>query len=403
MDLRDKLDRLSPRSSRKGTGSPKKKTPPPSSIECEHIRKIYSPNHKHGGLSVKSFGGRFRTASELLLPDGFRKPLDFGKIAFIDTETTGLGGSGVCAFLVGIGYLSPDGFVIEQFLMNDFPAEPDMLLKVCKKLEKFDVLSSYNGRTFDIPILDTRLLLNGIRKKLSDRPHLDLLHSARRLWKHRLESCSLKSVEEHVLGHVREDDIDGWLIPETFFEYLRGSDRKLLDPILSHNLLDILSLACVAHSILWAVESPHESSLHHASDLYGLGTLFDQRRRTEEAVSCFERAIKLGLSGESLYRCSRSLSLARKRGGQWEEAVRLWEEGTGSDDTGHIIFALEELAKFYEHRKRDLISARETCRRAITMLEIKAATSNVGFEQSFESFDYRLRRIEKKIRRKRSI
>ena len=401
MDLRDKLDRLSPRSSRKGMGSRKKKTPP-SSVKCEHIREIYTPNHKHGGLSVRSLGGRFRTASELLLPDGFRKPLDFGKIAFIDTETTGLGGSGVCAFLVGIGYLSHDGFVIEQFLMNDFPAEPDMLLKVCKKLEKFDVLSSYNGRTFDIPILDTRLLLNGIRKKLSERPHLDLLHSARRLWKHRLESCSLKSVEEHVLGHARKDDIDGWLIPQTFFEYLREGDRNLLEPILSHNLLDILSLACVAHVILCAVETPDESSLHHAADWYGLGTLFEQHRRTDGAVDCFERAIKLGLPGDTLDRCSRSLSLARKRGGQWDEAVRLWEEAAGSDDTEHIIFALEELAKFYEHRRHDLHSARETCRRAITMLEIKAATLNVGFEQSFENFDYRLRRIETKIRREGS-
>lgn len=403
MDLRDKLDRLSSGSSHKRTDS-RKQQAVPSSFECEHIRKQFNPNYKHGRVRVKTLTGRFRSAPALLIPSGFNRPLDFEKLAFIDTETTGLsGGSGVCAFLIGIGYSDNEGFVVEQFLMNDFPAESDMLQKVCNLLAKFEVISSYNGRAFDIPILDTRLLLNGMRKTLSDLPHLDLLHPARRLWKHRLENCSLKSVEEHVLGHVREDDIDSWLIPQTFFDYLREGDRRLLDPILSHNILDILSLACVAHVILHAVETSHEKSLHHASDWYGLGTLFEQRHRTEEAARCFERALSLGLSGEHLDRCSRSLSLARKRTGQWDEAVRLWEEGARRDDAAHTVFALEELAKFYEHRKRDLRSARETCLRAITVLEIKAATSDTGSEHLFECFEYRLRRIEKKIRKKKSV
>jgi hypothetical protein len=323
-------------------------------------------------------------------------------MAFVDTETTGLsGGIGVCAFLVGIGYRSSDGFVVEQFLMNDFPSEPHLLREVCETLDGFDIIVSYNGRAFDIPILDGRLLLHGIKTNLGDKPHLDLLHPARRLWRHRLRDCSLKSLEAHVLNSVRQNDVEGWMIPQTFFEYLRTGDRKLLEPIIQHNRLDIVSLACLAHLILEAVDSPHEAPLAHGLDWFGLGTLFEQHRRMREAVHCFMRATTMGLPEETRLRCQKALSLTCKRQGDWEDAVRLWEEGTGSsDNTNHTIFSLEELAKFYEHRRRDLSSAREICLRAMAMLEMRATISDTDVTRRFKDFEYRLRRIERKIQKK---
>ncbi len=397
MNIRDKLDRYAPVSPPPNAET--EKAPLPYSAECEHITSVYPPHHRHSAFYVEELGGRFEKSPATLVSNPIHPELDFERIAFIDTETTGLsGGAGVCAFLVGIGYLSSDGFVVEQFLMNDFPAEPDMLHRVNEKLAGFDVIASYNGRSFDIPLLDTRFLMNSIRITLGDRPQLDLLHPARRIWKHRLDSCSLKSIEAHVLDFLRVDDIDGWLIPETYFEYLRTGARDLLEPVLHHNRLDVLSLAFVAQLILAAVETPEQAQFAHAPDWYGLGTHFEKHRKMEDAAACFERAMELGLPEEALPQCARRLSLTHKRKGDWDSAVALWREESGDD--AHNMFALEELAKYYEHRARDLDGARDACRRAITMIEIKAATTSLDLTPHLERFDYRLRRIEKKIRKR---
>ncbi|GAB4330970.1 MAG: hypothetical protein Kow0099_01970 [Candidatus Abyssubacteria bacterium] len=364
---------------------------------AERVRHIFPSHHTHGSVGVHSLGGWFEKAASVLRCDA--DSLDFQRIAFLDTETTGLsGGIGVCAFLVGVGHVTPDGFVVEQFLMHDFPAEREMLERVCEMLEQFDVIASYNGRAFDIPILEGRLLLNGIRKKLNDRPHLDLLHPARRLWKHRVGDCSLKSLESHALGYVRVGDIDGWLIPDTYFRYVRSGDRTLLESVLEHNRLDVLSLACLAHLVFAAVENPQEPPLTHGPDLFGLGTLFEQHRRMDDAARCFARAMEVGLPQELKVRCVRSLSLAHKRAGAWNDAVKLWEQASkkgGAD----ALFELEELAKFYEHRKRDPFSAREVCRRAIAMLEIRDEISGTDSAGQLERLEHRLRRIERKIKR----
>lgn len=397
MNLKDKLDRYAPVSGIRENRPVRRLGA--SSAKCEHSLKVFPPHHVHGTHRVGSLGGRFERAGRILVRCSADDAVDFDRIAFVDTETTGLsGGIGVCAFLVGVGYLSTAGFVVEQFLMNDFPAEPDMLHRVCETLERFNVIGSYNGRSFDVPILDGRLLLNGIRTRLSDKPHLDLLHPVRRLWKHRLCDCSLKSLEAHAVGHIREDDIEGWMIPEAYFRYLRGGDRKTMERILLHNREDILSLACLAHLTFRAIDSPKEASLEHGLDWYGLGTLFEQHRRTKEAVHCFERALEMGLPEETRRRCLTTLSLAHKRRGDWNDAVRLWKETSSAKEDANTYLGLEELAKFYEHTQRDLVSARGICQRAIAMIEMHAALSETNAVRHLDNFEHRLRRIEKKMR-----
>ena len=399
MNIKDKLDRyaITPNLPKESVD----KEPPACSAECEHLSQIFPMNHRQSGFYVDELGGRFEKAAAMLIPGASPQKLDFSKIAFVDTETTGLsGGSGVCAFLVAIGYLSPDGFVVDQYLMNDFPAEPEMLRRVIEKLEGFDVIASYNGRSFDIPLLDTRFLLNSMRTQLAGRPQLDLLHPSRRIWKHRLRDCSLKSIEANVLDFWRIDDIDGWLIPETYFEFLRTGDRELLEPVISHNQLDVLSLAFIAQIILAAVEEPEQAQFAYGLDWFGLGTLFEKHREMEEATRCFERAMELDLPEEARPKCMRQLSLTHKRKGDWDSAVTIWNEETDVDDEAHNLFALEELAKYYEHRTRDLDGARDACRRAITMLEFRSATSISDYSHQFERFEYRLQRIERKIRQR---
>jgi len=398
MNLREKLDTYAPGPKSRSERTPQL-TPVSASAEWEHSSHIFPPHFIHGNIGIASFGKSASRAANMLAYQPSGEGLEFDRIAFIDTETTGLsGGSGTCAFLVGVGYNTSGGFVVEQFLMNDFPAEPGMLRNVWETLEGFDVIASYNGRAFDIPILDARFLLNGIRKRLNDKPQLDLLHTARRIWKHRLSSCSLTSIEEHVLGHKRVGDIEGWMIPQTFFEYLRSGDRNLIEPIIHHNQLDILSLACLSHVVFSALDAPHEAHMNHGQDWFGLGTLLEKYRRIEEAVHCYDRAIALGIPENTKPLCMRSLSLAHKRNGDWDDAVILWEKSVATKDNTHTLFALEELAKFYEHRRRDYPFARELCRRAISILEIWEATSDADLTLPMKNFEYRLRRIEKKIR-----
>jgi tetratricopeptide (TPR) repeat protein len=209
--------------------------------------------------------------------------------------------------------------------------------------------------------------------------------------------CSLKSLEAHAVGHVRVGDIDGWMIPDTYFRYLRSGERALLDPILEHNKLDLLSLACLTRLVLAAIENPHAAPLIHGPEWFGLGTLFEQHRRMHDAAACFERAIAAGLPDELKRRCARSLSLVHKRAGSWDHAVEIWEQTSKKSGAG-ALFELEELAKFYEHRERDLHSAREVCRRAISMLEIRAEISGTDSAGYLERFEHRLRRIERKIK-----
>jgi tetratricopeptide (TPR) repeat protein len=202
-----------------------------------------------------------------------------------------------------------------------------------------------------------------------------------------------------VLDYTRVDDIEGWMIPETFFEYLRSRDRTLLDPILEHNRLDILSLACLAHIMFKALDAPHKARIDHGLDWFGLGTLFEKHRRAEEAVQCFDRALSSGVPQDIKTRCMISISLAHKRKGDWKSAVSIWEKSTKSKDNKHSLFAIEELAKFYEHHRCDYPFARELCRRAIAILEIWEATSDSDLTAPLKNFEYRLRRIEKKIQR----
>ncbi|RJP24258.1 MAG: hypothetical protein C4520_04450 [Candidatus Abyssobacteria bacterium SURF_5] len=399
MNLRDKLDRYT------RPAKPETIPAPASSLSssslCEHSVHTFPADYRHGTYNFQPTQKDFPHALEFLFPNLGNLPLSFDQIAFFDTETTGLsGGIGVCAFLVGIAYLSPNGFVVEQYLLNDFPSECDLLQKVCAKLDQFRYLASFNGRSFDVPVIEGRFVLNGVPQTISKKLHLDMLHPARRLWKHRLKDCSLKTVEADILKFQRLNDIDGWMIPQAFFSYLRSADRNVMERILLHNRLDLLTLACITHLILKAVENPREADFEHGEDWYGLGTLFERRRQVELAASCFERALEAGLPDPLGRNCRKLLSLTHKRAGNWDGAVRLWKEDL-SKSGASAIFELEELAKYYEHRRRDFASACEACRRAITALEIREATSGAGAAALIFQFEQRLQRLRRKMQREK--
>ena len=199
-------------------------------------------DHRHGRLPLQDALALPAPALPRLAP-GLSAP-DLVGAAFIDVETTGLvGGTGTYVFLVGIGTFEEGSFRLRQFFLADLRGETAMLAAVAEVLAGCRSLVSFNGRRFDVPLLETRLTLSRLPPSASGLPHLDLLYPARRLYRRRLPSCRLASLEAALLGLEREDDVPGWAIPPLYFDYVRGGRAEPLRAVFRHNALDILSLA----------------------------------------------------------------------------------------------------------------------------------------------------------------
>ncbi len=202
--------------------------------------------------------------------DGF----DLQGSVFLDTETTGLaGGAGTAAFLIGLGWFDGERFCVRQYFMRDYHEEPALLHGLAGELRRFDRLVTFNGKMFDVPLLDTRFRLNRGSFPLADAPHFDLLHPARRLWKARLESCRLQSLEAELLGLRRSGDIPGEEIPQVYFDWVRRRDARMLARVFDHNRQDIVSLAALAvFACRWLEEGRAEDS----RDVYSLARVLER-------------------------------------------------------------------------------------------------------------------------------
>ena len=170
-------------------------------------------------------------------------PPDVRRMVFWDTETTGLGGPGTFVFLVGLGYLENDAFVVRQHFIRSPDEEPAMLQAVAESLPQWPTMTTFNGVSFDLPLLRTRLKTHDISMDLSDVLHCDLLYGARRLWQRRLPNCRLQTLEEHILDFQRQDDVPSSEVPRMYFDYLETGDLASLEGVFHHNILDIISLA----------------------------------------------------------------------------------------------------------------------------------------------------------------
>lgn len=336
-------------------------TPHGSHFETE---KLYARHRRHGSMDISNLEE---------LPEDLLDSLSEGAIpssaparwAFLDTETTGLAtGSGTYAFLIGVGRIAPDGFRIRQFFMRDFGEEASLLHALDAHLAQFDVLVTYNGKSYDQPLLETRFRMLRRRPPFERLAHMDLLFGARRLWKLRLESCRLVELENQILGVEREGDLPGEMIPYVYFEYLRTKQAVRLVPIFHHNAIDILSLACLTAIVPFAFRSPEDAPLSHGADWVGLARWLLKAERREEALALLRRAISRGLSDDLLFRTLWEIAMLEKRLGREPAALEAFTE-LASTRNSHRLPALEELAKHYEHRERNYAMALEFTRSAL--------------------------------------
>ncbi len=300
-------------------------------------------------------------------------PVRANDLLFLDTETTGLaGGTGTHAFLVGLGFFEGDNFVLQQYFMRT-PAEERALLEELRTLfERFRLLVTFNGKSFDWPLIDTRFLIHGYRHEFGF-DHLDLLHPARRIWKHRLASCSLTSLEQGVFGVYRSGDVPGYLIPQLYFDYLRDGDARRLSSVFSHNREDIVTLAGLLDLLISAENDPF-SNLSHAEDQVGLGLALIAAGATDAGYRTLARALTTDrLRPDVRKRGEIELWRLMKRHGHSGDGVEMLE--VMCEVAGHAgtldLFPFIELAKYYEHVARNYLDAERVVERALRLLDLR--------------------------------
>ena len=265
------------------------------------VRESYFPyDYKCGKIALSQIFQSSPRAFSYLVRDDRIKKMDINKTIFLDTETTGLaGGAGTYIFLIGLGYFREEQFCIRQYFMRDYNEERALLSAVNELLSNFEVVVSYNGKTFDYPLIQSRYIMSGIKMNLEDPCHFDLLYPTRRLWKRRLENCSLATVERDILGVNRENDVPGYLVPDIYFRYLKTKDARDMKAVFEHNLQDILSLVALAAKIGDFLEKPLSNS-NYASDIFSLGKIYDGHKEYTQSALYYNEALKYDLSEKEI-------------------------------------------------------------------------------------------------------
>jgi len=357
--------------------------------------QVYPTGYRHGSIdlfapcpleALSAWGSATR-----LTDPGLRN------LVFLDTETTGLmGGTGTNVFLVGTGYFDLDGFHLAQYFMRDPGQEPAMLAGLEQLLARFNVIVTFNGKTFDLPLLNTRCTLNGFSSPFSTFDHLDLLHLARKLWRDRLPSRALGELEKEIVRFYRSgEDIPGWMIPELYFNYLRTGDARPLGGVFYHNAMDILSLAALFNHVAALLTQPDRllvSTEGAGLDLAAIARLYESLGWLERAAELYESSLDHGLPAEFFFKTIERYASMERRQGRWEQAVHLWERAA---EHGQLEACIE-LAKYYEHRARDYDLALHWVQRAIEL-----TPSALRFEYARRDMLNELKQRSERLHKKR--
>jgi len=328
------------------------------------VEERHPLEHQHGCATLQI------TAPLHVIAEWAREPrladAELDSFAFLDTETTGLsGGTGTYAFLVGVGRYDGQEFHLAQFFMRDPMEEPALLAALTEFLQPCRALVTFNGKGFDVPLLNTRYITNGEQSPLASLAHLDLLPLARRLWRARLPSRALGYLEEHILDLIRDqEDVPGWMIPGLYFGYLRSGDARSMKSVFYHNAVDVLSLAALLNHVAGMFEDPLGGAVVHGLDLVSMGKLYGDLGHLEKAVQLYEHGLTRDLPEEAHWDAVRRLSFIQKRRGNLSAACASWREAAGSGQ----IYAHVELAKFYEHKQRDYAEAAQWTQTALDLV-----------------------------------
>lgn len=327
------------------------------------VRTLYPWNYTHGRVALDELRDEPDWLAHAFTPRDTPGTIPAADILCFDTETTGLGGAGAVAFLVGVGSVREDGFEVRQYAIPDYSDETAMLEALTEEFGEQSALVSYNGVTFDLPILRDRLIVNRVGRELPYSRHLDLLHTVRRIYRRRLGDCSLGNVERELFGFERRDDIPGYLVPSAYFSWL--SEQRLSDmaAVMEHNRLDVVSLYFLGVCLSRTFRSKGEM-LGEIDDLHSLSRVFSRRKDLGGVINLNARVEKLAVENLDddvlMFHAE-----AFKRSGDLGRAVAIWQR-VAESESREGCRANIQLSMYYEHRVRDIRRAYNHACRADT-------------------------------------
>lgn len=351
-------------------------------------------HYRHGNIEIASLLTKPSALLAAISLDQIPEKINLKNILFLDTETSGVsGGSGMFAFLVGLGYFTEDGFRIQQFFLDDIKNEGALLYELNRVLENHEIIITYNGKTFDAPLLESRFIFHRFKTTLTSRLHLDLLHCARRIWRRCLPDCTLTTIESQILKHQRTADVPSYLIPQIYFDYLQERDLRALRPVFYHNREDVLAMMAILARLLDLVENPHQSE--NAWEIWSLAKMFENRLQYERAIELYavlQNSSERHLRREALVRTAFNY----KRLEKWAQAAEMWERYLSSESYHPLPYI--ELAKHYEHRQRELAMAKKLVDKALAELNVML---ELGRKRDWliykDDLEYRRQRIIRKL------
>jgi uncharacterized protein len=358
------------------------------------VSEEFLNGYQHGGMNLDPNFSFSRVLKVSGLPnDG----VSLEHILFMDTETTGLsGGTGTMAFLVGLGYFSENGFIIDQFFLDDPVNEIALLNEVSNVFSHYKVLATFNGSSFDIPLLKARFILNRMNSPFQNKSHLDLLHLSRKIWKLRLASLKLRDLENEILDFKREEnEVPGWLVPQIYFDFIRSRDARPLKGVFYHNRMDVFSLALLFNLASDLISEPLENSQAPKEDMLSIARMIEDHGFSQQSMTIYEAICENGmpenLSAQTLLR----FGFICRRHHHFDLAIKFW---MSSYEKGEYKAAIE-ISKILEYKRKDLPNALLWAKSGVDLLR-----SNNGKRHSLDSdkgeINKRIDRLEVKIRKK---
>jgi hypothetical protein len=364
------------------TGSPRRPPAPPRppALALERVETAH--------------GTALRRVEEVPWPGDLPEAPEPDGTVFLDTETTGLaGGTGTYVFLVGLATRTATGLRVTQYFLGDLAAEGAFLAAVRDAVAGTRRLVTFNGRTFDLPLLETRYLLARAAWWGPDVDHFDLYPMARALWRGRVADCRLTTLEAALVELDRGDDLPGALMPQLYFRYLRFADTRPLPRMFAHNRWDLVALAALAARAEHLLAGPDPR--HDPLEWLGAARWLE-RRDPARSAGFYEAALGADVRGSARCRAAWRLGRLWRRAGRVAEAMGLWQAAVASDPAPPLGL-LVDLAKLCEHRARDWVAALRYTRAAIERAERESPLEMRALV--LEALAHRTRRLERRLAR----
>jgi len=312
-----------------------------------------------------------------------RAAYDLEKTLFLDTETTGLsGGTGNYAFMAGAGFFERGSFVVRQFFLTEYQFEKAMLHTLESLFNQYPHIVTFNGKSFDVPLLINRFVMCRIETCLHNIAHTDLVYPARTLWKGKLDSLRFSSIEKEIFQYTRTQDIDGSMIPDVYFAYQRHGRTENLKEVFHHNLIDVVNLVRLYQEVANRFCYP---SGYSCTSVAVARYLFDRDR--DKAVAILESGLNKPDGLNDVYQAKKLLAHHYKAQGRYNQAVQHWKDMISLDQKAEVTPFIE-LAKYYEHVAKDLHKARH-------MMHL-IDSLNFSYDKALEN---RKQRIEEKYKK----